>query len=60
VELESRVHALRCTRQHALRPAQGVPGLMKATFFLGGGGIAADEMEYADRLGVPWVYIPCK
>jgi hypothetical protein len=42
------------------RPAEGIAGAVRLTIFLGGGAIAAEELEYADALGVPWVYIPCK
>eukprot|EP00983_Pelagomonas_calceolata_P049016 1141307-Pelagomonas_calceolata.AAC.5 len=36
-----------------------VPGAITLTFFLGGGGIAAEELQFADEYGAPWVYIPC-
>jgi hypothetical protein len=42
------------------RPSEGIAGAVGLSIFLGGGAIAAEELEYADTLGVPWVYIPCK
>eukprot|EP00983_Pelagomonas_calceolata_P131344 1161769-Pelagomonas_calceolata.AAC.2 len=40
-------------------PAENVPGFITLTFFLGGGGISAQELQFADEYGAPWVYIPC-
>ncbi|KAF5840447.1 hypothetical protein DUNSADRAFT_16684 [Dunaliella salina] len=41
------------------RPAANVPGVITLTFFLGGGGISAEELRFADEYGAPWIYIPC-
>lgn len=34
--------------------------MVTLSIFLGGGAIAADELQYCDSLGAPWVFIPCK
>lgn len=44
---------------HTCRPADNVKGAITLSFFLGGGAIAADELQFADTYGAPWVYIPC-
>ncbi len=49
-----------CGCAHARRGTSAQEGLVKLTIFLGGGAIAAEEIEFAHRAGAPWVYMPCK
>ncbi|GAX81825.1 hypothetical protein CEUSTIGMA_g9253.t1 [Chlamydomonas eustigma] len=38
----------------------GAAPLLKSVFVLGGGGIALEEIQYADQKGVTWVYVPSR
>ncbi|KAG2489649.1 hypothetical protein HYH03_011928 [Edaphochlamys debaryana] len=34
--------------------------LLKGVFAAGGGGVANQELQYVDRIGLPWVYVPSR
>jgi len=43
-----------------IRARGGRPALLTAVFVMGGGGVALEEIQYADMCELAWVYIPCR
>lgn len=46
--------------RYALRRNAAGIRLLRNLFVMGGGGVAKDELQYADSIGLPWLYIPSR